>query len=213
VLKFCAELKPEERSRMKKLVRWGTARAAKLVYARILLLTDEGPDGPGWADGRVVHALGFAKNTIRRVRQRFAVRGLESCLTRKPSKRSLNRKLVDPKYKDAIFAVMHSPPKDHGFNRTTWRRKDLHAVLLRNAVQIGKNYLDLIIRNAGYRVRHTETVLTSNDPRYRERSTRSSTARSPWRRSALLRDRTREKVATMSSVRFDKRFCTPTSPI
>jgi hypothetical protein len=73
------------------------------------------------------------------------------------------------KYKDAIFALLHTPPKSHGINRTTWRRKDLHSVLKRNGVQIGKNYLDLIIRNAGYRIRHTKTVLTSNDPQYREK--------------------------------------------
>jgi hypothetical protein len=146
-----------------------TASAAKLVYARILLLTDEGSNGPSWDDGQVVEALGVGKTTVRRVRLRFAVKGLDGCLTRTPSKRSLNRKLYDPKYKDAIFAVMHSPPKDHGFNRTTWRRKDLHAALVRKGVQIGKNYLDLIIRNAGFRVRHTKTVLTSNDPEYREK--------------------------------------------
>ncbi|HTV47121.1 MAG TPA: IS630 family transposase [Phycisphaerae bacterium] len=167
--KHRVSLQPDDRLWLKKLVRWGIASAAKLGHARILLLTDEGPDGPRWSDGRVVEALGVAKNTVRRVRQRFIVRGLEGCLCRSPSKQSLNRKLYDPKYKDAILAIIHSPPKDHGFNRTTWRRKDLHAALIQSGVQIGKNYLDQIIRNAGYRVRHTTTRLTSNDPRYREK--------------------------------------------
>src|SRR5580658_10769857 len=105
--KYFVTLTSNERSRLKVLARWGIASAAKLVYARILLLTDEGPDGSDWNDRRVAEALGVAKTTVRRVRQRFAALGLDGCLTRTPSKRSLNRKLFDPKYKDAIFAILH----------------------------------------------------------------------------------------------------------
>jgi len=167
--KYFVRLKPDDRTRLKRFVHWGVASAAMLGYARMLLLSDDSPGGMGWNDKRVAEALAVAKTTVRRVRQRFVLKGLDGCLTRTPSKRSRNRKLFDPKYKDAIFALLHTPPKSHGINRTTWRRKDLLAVLIRNGVQIGKNYLDLIIRNAGYRVRHTKTVLTSNDPRYREK--------------------------------------------
>jgi hypothetical protein len=165
--KYFVKLKAKERQELRVLVRWGTASAAKLAYARVLLLADDGPDGPDWSDSRIAEALGLAWNTVRRVRKRFAEKGLDGCLARTPSKRSLNRKLFDPKFKAAIFAMLHTPPKHYGFNRTTWRRKDLHTALNRNGVQIGKNYIDLIIRNAGFRVRHTKTVLTSDDPHYR----------------------------------------------
>ena len=169
MLKYAVTLDRAQRLRLQRFVRWGTGRAGDWIYARILLLTDRGPKGPRRTDGWVADALGVAKNTARRVRQRFVRRGLDACLVRDPSTRSTNQKLFDPKYKDAIFSMLHTPPKDHGFNRTTWRRKDLHTALVRNGVEIGKNYLDLIIRNAGYRVRHTKTVLTSNDPQYRQK--------------------------------------------
>ena len=30
---------------------------------------------------------------------------------------------------DAVFALLHTPPRDNGFNRTTWRMADLHSAL------------------------------------------------------------------------------------
>src|SRR2546421_1176988 len=30
---------------------------------------------------------------------------------------------------DAVFALLHTPPRDNGFNRTTWRLADLHSTL------------------------------------------------------------------------------------
>ena len=81
-------LRPEDRLRLKKLVRWGVSSAAKLTYARVLLLSDEGPDGPHWTDSRIVEALGAPQTTVRRVRRRFGIRGMDS-LNHDRSKRSL----------------------------------------------------------------------------------------------------------------------------
>jgi transposase len=158
-----------ERSQLKRFVRWGISSASKVTHARIILLADRGPEGPSWTDGRIAEALNVGTNTARRLRRRFTEGGLKYCMNPPPSKRSLNRKLHDPKYKDAILAMLHAPPKDYGFNRTTWRRKDLCLALKRSGVAISKNYVDRIIHDAGYRVRHTKTILTSNDPRYREK--------------------------------------------
>lgn len=79
------------------------------------------------------------------------------------------KKFEDPQYKNTLFAVLHSPPRDYGFNRTTWRRKDLHTAMARLGMPIGKNYIDRIIKNAGYRFLKAKKVLTSNDPHYREK--------------------------------------------
>jgi hypothetical protein len=77
------------------------------------------------------------------------------------------RKFNDVRYKEMVFKVLHAPPKDHGFNRTTWRLQDLHATMTRLGMPIGKTYIDRIIRDAGYRFVKARTVLTSNDPDYR----------------------------------------------
>jgi hypothetical protein len=74
--KYFVQLKPEERLRLKTFVRWGVASAASLGYARMLLLSDDGPNGMGWDDKRVAEALSVARTTVRRLRQRFALNGL-----------------------------------------------------------------------------------------------------------------------------------------
>jgi len=79
------------------------------------------------------------------------------------------KKYQDQDYKEAVFSILHSPPSEHGFNRTTWRRRDIHTVMKRRGMLIGKNYIDRIIGNAGYRFVKARRVLTSNDPDYREK--------------------------------------------
>jgi len=31
----------------------------------------------------------------------------------------------DPKYIEKFFSILHAPPSTYGFNRTTWRQKDI----------------------------------------------------------------------------------------
>jgi transposase-like protein/transposase len=79
------------------------------------------------------------------------------------------RKFDDVRYKEMVFTVLHAPPKDYGFNRTTWRLRDIHTAMTRLGMPIGKNYIIRIIRGAGYRFVKARVVLTSNDPSYREK--------------------------------------------
>jgi len=85
----------------------------------------------------------------------------------------LNRKEVkkvdDPIYKEAVFKCLHSPPRTHGFNRTTWRMQDLKSVLAAQGLEIAVCNIREIIRNAGYRFRKARKVLTTNDPNYRQK--------------------------------------------
>ena len=168
-IKYRVRLSADLRHGLMRLINEGISPAIKITHARILILADESPNGKKWRDDQIAEALLVARTTVRRVRRRFVLLGLDSALSRTPSRRSLNRKLFDPNYKSAIFKVLHCPPKLYGFNRTTWRQQDLSAALKLNGVQIGKNYISKIIHNAGYRCRHVKEVLTSNDPRYREK--------------------------------------------
>jgi transposase len=79
------------------------------------------------------------------------------------------RKFADARYKEMVFTILHAPPKNYGFNRTTWRLKDLHAVMTRVGMPIGKTYIDRIIRDGGYGFVKARAVLTSNDPAYQEK--------------------------------------------
>jgi hypothetical protein len=68
-----------------------------------------------------------------------------------------------------VFALLHTPPSLHGFNRTTWRLRDLHAEMAELDMPITQRYISRIIKDAGYRYRKARKVLTSTDPEYREK--------------------------------------------
>ena len=72
-------------------------------------------------------------------------------------------------YKDALFTILHSPPGDHGINRTTWTMADLHRVMREMKLPINKKGLRSIIKDAGFRFRKAKKVLTSTDPEYRQK--------------------------------------------
>src|SRR5262249_9613025 len=82
------------------------------------------------------------------------------------------RKFDDARYKEMVFTILHAPPKDYGFNRTTWRLQDIHTVMTRQGMPISKGYIIRIIRGAGYRFVKARQVLTSNDPNYRQKVNR-----------------------------------------
>ena len=69
--------------------------------------------------------------------------------------------------KDAVFKLLHSPPLDHGFNRTIWKVDDLQKGLAKAGLKLGKHAIRTIIKNAGYRWLKARKVLTSKDPDYR----------------------------------------------
>src|SRR5260370_23659219 len=80
-----------------------------------------------------------------------------------------NRKFDDEVIKKAIFGLMHEPPSNHGINRTTWIMADLSRVLRETGRPGCPDVIRKITKAAGYRWRKARIVLTSNDPKYREK--------------------------------------------
>jgi transposase len=113
----------------------------------------------------IANGLWLYRKTIKNYVRTYRRYGVEGVFPRQ--KRII--KWSDPKYKEALFCILHSPPKDHGFNRTTWRVKDLATVMTRRGMAIGKNRVSAFIKEAGYRYMKARKVLTSNDPNYREK--------------------------------------------
>ena len=79
------------------------------------------------------------------------------------------KKFEQPKYKEAVFKVLHVPPSVYGINRTTWRMKDICRILKQEGFPICKPYIRQITKDAGYRYLKAKRVLTSTDPEYREK--------------------------------------------
>ena len=65
--------------------------------------------------------------------------------------------------------MIHSPPSEHNINRTSWKFEDICRCLSQQGVHVSKNLISKIIRRAGYKWRTAKTVLTSDDPEYREK--------------------------------------------
>jgi transposase len=51
---------------------------------------------------------------------------------------------------DAVFALLHTPPLDSGFNRTTWRLTDLKTALQTRGVSTSQSNIHCVIKQAGY---------------------------------------------------------------
>jgi len=96
----------------------------------------------------------------------YKVKGAEYIISDK-GKRSLKHE--NSKYSDKIFSILHSPPSNYGFNRTTWKQADIQKVMSDSGMPVSKHVIQKIIENAGYKFKMARTVLTSNDPNYNEK--------------------------------------------
>jgi len=76
----------DERAQLQGLISAGKAPARKLTHARILLKADQGAEGPGWTDKKIVEALAVGDVTVWRVRKRYVEEGLEAALTHRHPK-------------------------------------------------------------------------------------------------------------------------------
>jgi transposase-like protein len=86
------------------------------------------------------------------------------------STKNIKKKKYEKKeYIDNVFSILHSPPRDYGFNRTTWRIEDIHNVMKSKNLLISQGNIMKIIKNEGYRFKYAKKVLTSTDPEYRKK--------------------------------------------
>ena len=107
----------------------------------------------------------MSRMTIRRYCADFQSGGTELLFGRKPRE----RKADEPGFKNAVFALLHEPPALSGFNRTTWRMKDLAKTLSERGHSACDSVIREVINEGGFRWKSARVVLTSNDPEYREK--------------------------------------------
>ena len=111
--------------------------------------------------------LGVKSGTLEGFIEKYKSGGVKSLLTNQAVQEI--KKYEIPSYIKEVFSILHSPPSCHGFNRTTWKLKDIQAVMAEKKLPINKRYISKIINNAGYKVTKARKRLTSNDPDYREK--------------------------------------------
>jgi transposase len=79
--KYIVRLTATEREQLVSMASKGKAGAKKITHAHVLLKVDA--DGPSLTDEEVAEMFGVHENTVRSIRERFVMEGLESALNRK----------------------------------------------------------------------------------------------------------------------------------
>jgi transposase len=98
---YLVALAAAERTRLRALVRAGTAGARRLRRAHTLLLADEGQ-----TDDAIAAALHIGRATVARTRQRFAAGGLAAALAERP--RPGGARKLSPKQEAHLIALVCS---------------------------------------------------------------------------------------------------------
>jgi hypothetical protein len=103
----------EDRGRLEGLIASGHAAARRLTHARILLKADEGEDAldQAWPDTKIADALELSRSTVARVRERFALEGLEAALVHRRPKATKPKKLDREQEAHLIALACSEPPK------------------------------------------------------------------------------------------------------
>ena len=120
----------------------------------------------GIGNKTIMEFLYISRNTVKRYIHNFDNFGVNKLLDASKT----GPKVVDnPDIKESVLSILHSPPKEFNYNRTSWTLKLLKRELENQGYHVGKNNVSLIVRKAGYRFWKAKEVLTSNDPKYKEK--------------------------------------------
>jgi transposase len=117
----------------------------------------------GISSSIICRFLGINTKTLRRYLRLFDEGGTAALFSRQVDP---SRALKDAGTKQAVFALLHEPPANHGINRTTWKMEDLVRVLRSQGCSVCPEVIRRITKQAGYRRRKARAVLTSKDPDY-----------------------------------------------
>jgi hypothetical protein len=114
--RYVVKLTKAGRGDLVALIRRGKRKvsAIKRRHARVLLEVDQGGHGPSWTDPRTAEALELHATTIRGIRERFVLKGLEAALVRKKQSRpSVRRKLDGAQEARLIALACGDAPEGH----------------------------------------------------------------------------------------------------
>jgi transposase len=104
----------DQRERLDRLTRTGSAPVAKVRHARVLLLSDGGRPGGRLTRDRIAEVLGMHVNTVDRLRKRFVLEGEEPALNRKVRPEPPTPAKIDGRAEAYLVATCCSPaPAGH----------------------------------------------------------------------------------------------------
>lgn len=119
----------------------------------------------GFGAVAIATCASVSKTTVARYLKLYKQGGLRSLNSRK----AVVRKSDDSSLRQAIFQLLHEPPSLSSFNRASWRLEDIRQVLKAKGFVVGADTVRQVIREEGFRWKSAKVVLTSHDPKYREK--------------------------------------------
>jgi transposase len=111
--------------------------------------------------------LCLSSTTVLRYQNRYRKDGVQGLAD--TYRRTRLRKAQRGDVRNAVFSILHTPPREHGLNRTSWKIEDLKVCLSVAGHHLCRGTIREVIRSAGYKWRKAKVVLTSPDPEYREK--------------------------------------------
>lgn len=121
----------------------------------------------GFSIRQIATMTSVSRTSIRRYLAAYRDGGCAQLISRKPMAKMAD----DPKLKEALFSLLHEPPSLSGVNRATWKLEDVRRVLTGRGFTVGASVIRQVIRAGGFRWKSAKVVLTSHDPKYREKLT------------------------------------------
>lgn len=125
----------------------------------------------GQTPASVARDFRVTTKTVFKWTRRFRAEGAGGLDDRSSRPHRISRRHLQPgkDLSDAVFALLHTPPRDSGFNRTTWRLIDLLSALRSRGISTSPKNLKTVIKQAGWQWKKARVTLTSSDPLYREK--------------------------------------------
>src|SRR5947209_7140380 len=114
---YTVQLDEPNRDQLKQMLNRGVWPARKLKHARILLLADINQTQTALNDEQIAEKVGCGRNTVQRVRQRFAKGGLEAALNDQ-ARSGPSRRMLDTKAEQKLVAIACTTPPN-GADRWT----------------------------------------------------------------------------------------------
>ncbi len=115
---------------------------------------------------RIRDLLYVSRNTVKRYIRKFEDHGVDALLD---TRRKTIRVAEDPALQEKLLSILHSPPGEFDYNRTAWTIKLLALEMGKQGFHVSRNSVSKILKKAGYKFWKAKEVLTSNDPKYKEK--------------------------------------------
>ena len=121
-------LTADERNELAAITRKGKESARKVLFARALLLLDQGPEGTErWTVGRTAEAVGMSARTLEHLKKRMVEEGLDAALERKERETPPRAIVFDGAFEARLVKLACSPAPE---GRSRWTIRLLRDKLI-----------------------------------------------------------------------------------